>query len=155
MIRPGQPPPRRDSRTGERGNAMLEFAVGFSVLWLLFSGVFAFGYTLYVYNALQTAVRNAATLASRSDFDSTGGGAAFVARAKNMAVYGSPGGGSAVLVPKLTPANVSITWVADSAGVPKTITVAITGYTIDAVFRSFTFNNKPSLTVSYAGSFKI
>jgi Flp pilus assembly protein TadG len=39
---------------------MVELAVSFMVIWLLFSGVYSFGYAFYVYNRLQTAVADAA-----------------------------------------------------------------------------------------------
>jgi hypothetical protein len=35
---------------------------------------------------------------------------------------------------------------------PESITVRITGLTVNAVFTSFTFNGKPSTTFPYAGT---
>ena len=52
-------------KNSERGNALLEFAVGWTVLWFLFAGVYQFGYAFYVYNVLLTAVANAAELGSK------------------------------------------------------------------------------------------
>ena len=53
-----------------RGNAMLEFALASSILVPLFAGVFQFGYTLYVYNNLDSAVRGGARYASLRAYDS-------------------------------------------------------------------------------------
>jgi Flp pilus assembly protein TadG len=48
------------NRRNQRGNSAIEFGIGFSVLFACFSGVFQYGYTLYLYNALQTAVTDGA-----------------------------------------------------------------------------------------------
>jgi hypothetical protein len=78
----------------------------------------------------------------------------FVTAVQNMAVYGNPAGGDTRLAPGLNTGHISVTWTYDAKGVPLTVTVAVTGYTVDAVFQSFTWSNKPSVTVRYAGSFK-
>ena len=59
-------PMRSHSR---HGSAVIEFALGWSVLWLLFSGVYQFGYAFYTYNSLLTSVANAAELGSKLDYD--------------------------------------------------------------------------------------
>ena len=56
-------------RKRERGNAVLEFAIGWSVLWAIFGGVYQYGYSFYVYNRLMTAVSNAAQLGSKIGYD--------------------------------------------------------------------------------------
>lgn len=141
--------PRRDST---RGNAVIEFALAFSLLWAALAGVFQFGYAMYIYNELLIATAQGARFASTVDFDSSG--QTFITQVKNIVVYGSPNGGVNPLVPGLTVANISVNWLADSAGVPQTMTVSIVNYTCDAVFRSFTWNGKPLVTVRYMGVYK-
>ena len=134
------------------GMAVVEFALAFGMLWLLLSGCFRLGYSIYLYQSLLQAVAGAARYAARVDFDEPNH--AFAAGVRNMAVYGNPAGGTAALVPGLTAANISVTWSVDLKGVPDTITVQVTGYSVNAVFQSFTWNGKPAVTVSYAGSYK-
>ena len=56
-------------RKSERGNAMLEFALGFSLLWMLFSGVYQIGYAYYIYDRLTVATENAVQLGSGIGYD--------------------------------------------------------------------------------------
>ena len=58
-------------KNSERGNALLEFAVGWTVLWFLFAGVYQFGYAFYVYNVMLTAVAHAAELGSKITYDTS------------------------------------------------------------------------------------
>jgi Flp pilus assembly protein TadG len=134
------------------GSAVLEFALGFTLLWTMLAGVFQFGYPLYVYNALNNAVTDGAAFASRADFDANAT-SAFSTQVKNMAVYGSPAGGGQALVPGLTTAQVSVAWTVDTEGLPQTVTVRIVNFPVYAVFKSFTFTNKPVCTVRFAGRF--
>jgi len=136
----------------DRGSAILEFALGFMLLWTMLAGVFQFGYPLYVYDALNSAVADGAAFASRADFDASSAGT-FSAQVKNMVVYGSPTGGGQALVSRLTAANVSVTWTVDAAGVPQTVTVRIVDFPVYAVFKSFTLANKPACTVRFGGRF--
>lgn len=135
-----------------RGNAVLEFALSFTLLWTIFSGVFQFGYSMYVYSSLANAVAQGARFAARVDFDSPG--YAFVSPVKNMVVYGSPTGVGNPLAPGLTTSTVSVTWTTDAAGVPQTMTVGISSYTLNAIFQNFTFTNKPRVTVQFLGRYK-
>jgi Flp pilus assembly protein TadG len=136
----------------QRGSAVLEFALSFALLWAVFSGVFQFGYSMYVYNSLANAVSQGARYAARVDFDSPSH--AFAGPVKNMVVYGSPTGGGTPLAPGLATSQVSVTWTTDAAGVPQTITVGINTYTLNAIFQNFTFTNKPRVTVQFLGSYK-
>jgi Flp pilus assembly protein TadG len=146
-MRSGVRPP-----THRRGNAIVEFALCFAMLWVILTGVFQFGYTIYLYEGLANAVENAAAFASRADF--IVGSSTFSDQVKNMAVYGSPVAGSTPLVPNLTTAKVSVTWTSDSAGVPRTVTVRIVNYSVAAIFRTFNFTNKPLCTMRYAGRYQ-
>ena len=139
-------------RNSVRGNAVIEFALAFSLLWAALAGVFQFGYAMYIYNELATATAQGARFASTVDFDSLSQN--FAIQVKNMVVYGSPVAGASPLVQGLTTANVSVSWSVDASGVPENMTVSIVNYTCDAIFRSFTWNGKPLVTVRYMGVYK-
>jgi len=129
---------------------MLEFALGFFVLWAIFSGVYQVGYAFYVYNALLTSVSNAAELGSKLAYDTTNT-SAYTTALKNMVLYGDETAGSKTLVPNLTASNVTVSVNPDSAGMPTDVTVAITGYTINALFTTYSLTNKPRVTTLYYG----
>jgi Flp pilus assembly protein TadG len=135
-----------------RGNAVIEFALTFGLLWMLLGGCFKLGYSIYLYQSLLNAVAGAARYAARVDFDEPSH--TFATGVKNMAVYGNPSGGGTALAPGLTPANISVMWAYDGKGVPQSITVSVTNYSVNAVFQSFTWSGKPRVTVRYAGSYK-
>ncbi len=147
----------REPRNGaarQSGNAMIEFALSFALLFPLFAGAFQFGYAYHVYNKLETAMRGAARYASLRTYDSatatpSAGYALVVAKS---AVYGDPAGGSHPVAPSLTTANVQITLTLDR-GVPRNVRVALTGYRLDAVFAFIHLNGKPSVSFPYCGNF--
>ena len=136
-------------QTPRRGSAAIEFALSFTLLWLLLSAGFQYGYSIFAYESLLNAVAGAARYAARVDFDEPNH--TFVAGVKNMAVYGSPTGGAAALAPELTVDNISVTWTVDATGLPLTITVSIVNYTVHPVFQSLSWSGKPSVTVRFAG----
>jgi Flp pilus assembly protein TadG len=135
-----------------RGFAVIEFVLVFGLLWLLLGGCFRLGYSIYMYESLVNAVAGAARYAARVDFDAPN--YTFAGGVQNMAVYGNPAGGTVPVLPGLAPSNISVTWAVDAQGVPITMTVSVTGYSVNAVFQSFTWSGKPSVTVCYAGSYK-
>lgn len=134
------------------GNAVMEFALTFCLLWAVLAGCFKIGYSIYLYQALVNAVAGAARYASRVDFDEPNH--TFVQAVSNMAVFGNPTGGSVPLAPGLTTGNISVTWAYDAKSLPVTITISVTSYTVNALFQSFTWSGKPCATVRYAGSYK-
>ena len=134
------------------GMAVVEFTLAFGLLWLLLSGCFRLGYSIYLYQSLLNAIGGASRYAARVDFDEPNHN--FVGAVQKMAVYGDPSGGTTPLVPRLATGNVSVTWTVDTKGVPETITIAVTNYSVNAVFQSFTWSGKPRVTVYYAGSYK-
>jgi hypothetical protein len=138
-------------RRSNRGSAAIEFALSFTLLWLLLSGAFRFGYAIYAYESLLNAVAGAARYAARVDFDAPNH--TFVGSVKNMAVYGSPTGGGSPLAPELSLANISVTWTQDSTGLPLTITVAVIDYAVHPVFQSVGWTGKPSITVRFSGRY--
>jgi Flp pilus assembly protein TadG len=141
------------SSRSRRGNAIIEFALGATVLFPLFAGAFQFGYTFYVYNNLNTAIRGGARYASLRSYDSATStpSTGFSTAVKNMVVYGNSAGTGQPVAPGLTVDNVQVSPVMSGA-VPGAMTVQITGYTVDAVFTKFTFNAKPSATFPYTGT---
>lgn len=133
----------------ERGNALLEFALGWSILWALFAGIYQFGYSFYVYNTVLTSVANAAELGSKMTYD-TASPTTYSNALKNMVVYGSTTAGTTPIVRGLATSNVTVT--VNLAGtIPTDVTITINNYTIDAVFTNFTFNGKPRATTVFMG----
>ena len=141
-------------RPGQRGSALLEFALSFPLLFLVLAGVFKFGYVYYVYNTLESAVRGGARYASLRVYDSATAtpSPAYLTAVRNMVIYGIPSGGGQRVAPGLVPEKVTVT-VAMERNVPARITVSITDYTIDSVVRSFTLTNKPRATFPFMGRF--
>ena len=138
----------------ERGHAMLELAISAGVMVSCLVGTFQFGYTFYTYNQFVTAVGNGARYAAQRTYRSGNeeverGNAAI----RNMVVYGDaqPSPEATPVVPKLTPAEVEVRWDLAGDGTPLNVNVAIKGYTTDAIFRSFTFDGRPSVQFPYVG----
>jgi len=104
------------------------------------------------YNRLQSAVAQGARFASLIPYDSPtiAPSTAFLAGVHNMTLYGSPTAGTSPVVRGITPGNVSLT-VTFTNGVPSAMTVSISGYIIDSVFRKTTLSNKPRVTYPYQG----
>ncbi len=138
----------------QRGNAMLEFALAFVVVFPLFTGGFRFGYSYYIYNNLQSAVRGAARYASLRTYDSSTAtpSTAYLAAVRNMAVYGNPAGGTRPVAPGLTASNIGVTVTMDR-GVPRQVRVAVSEYRINSLFGTIDLRGKPSMTVCYIGNF--
>ena len=141
----------RARRRGQRGNALIEFALAFGFLFPVLTGTFQFGYAFFVYNELQNAVRQGARYAAYKTYDSasTTPSTAFANSVKNAVVYGNPAGGTVPIVPTLTTANVNLT-VTFTNGVPEMMTVSIQNYTLDAFLRTFSIS-KPAASFSYVG----
>jgi Flp pilus assembly protein TadG len=141
-------------RNRERGNAIVEFAVSLPLLMAVVAGVFHFGYTFFIYNSLRSSVHAGARFASAADF--TVGSTTFEDQVKNVTVYGTPtpDGDSVALVPGLTTDEVVVTANgADAVGIPRTVTVSISGYEIPSVWQSMELDGKPRATFPYMGQF--
>ncbi len=149
------------------GNAMVKFALASLVLIPVFVGTFQFGYTFYAYNLLCTQIRAGARYASMRTFGGSSSSiTAFQTATKNMVVYGnpSPGQSPTSIVPGLSIDQIDVTvkaadgvTSADSTHVPATVTVATssgTPFTIDGVFKTFTFSGHPSLQFPYNGQYE-
>jgi Flp pilus assembly protein TadG len=141
----------------QRGNAMVEFALAAPLAMLVLAGTFQFGYAFYVYNQLQLSIRGGVRYASLMDYKGTSATcvAATQDTVKNFVVYGSPApDASAVPVVRgLSKSNVNVSFNPDSNGVPTNVTVSAAGFSVDAVFTSFTFNAKPMASVPYVGRY--
>lgn len=136
-------------KKSERGNALLEFALSWSVLWALFAGVYQFGYAFYEYNVLLTSVSNAAQLGSKLTYDVANPGN-YTTALTNMVLYGSTTQGTTVAVPGLASSNVSVN-VNTVGTIPTDVTVSINNFSLNAVFTTFNFNGKPRVTAVYMG----
>jgi hypothetical protein len=135
-----------------RGLAIVEFALGSGVLLAAFAGTFNFGYTLIQYNKLQTAVGQGVRYASLVPYDSatTVPSPAFLSAVRNMVLYGSPAGGNTPILNDLPAEDIDLS-VTFANGVPSSMTVSITGYTIYALFGTHQLTNKPRVTYAYQG----
>jgi Flp pilus assembly protein TadG len=90
-------------RRGERGAALLEFAIGATVFLTITFGVLELGRLLWVHNALADAARRGARYAVNQPQSSA-------ADVKNVAVYGNTAGTGSPLVSDLTPAQINVTY---------------------------------------------
>jgi Flp pilus assembly protein TadG len=137
------------NKKSERGNALLEFALGFAVLWALFAGLYQFGYSFYVYNQAMTSVENAAELGAKMTYD-TANPSNFTTAVTNMVLYGNTTAGTSPILPGLTRSNVSVNLNLQNS-IPSDVTVSISNYSVDCLFTKFTFNGKPRATAVYMG----
>jgi Flp pilus assembly protein TadG len=137
---------------GRRGTASFEFCFGAPLLLAAFFGTFEIGYTLVQYDRLETAVALAAHYAALIPYDSATStpSSAFLGSVKNMVLYGTPTTGNTPVVSGLTTTNVSLV-VTFASGIPSTMQVSITGYTINALFGVFSLNGKLQATFPYQG----
>ena len=135
----------------QRGVAAVELGILLIPLVMLAFGITEFGRALFQYNTLAKSTRDAARYLSQQGPGDSGD----IAAAKNIAVYGNPGGSGSPLVPGLTTGNISV---CDSVTCPAThalqptgsgavnlVTVTVTGYgftsLVPFVVPSLTFND--------------
>ena len=147
----------------ERGSAFVEFALSAILLTSIFTGTFQFGYTFYVYNSLVTAVSAAtryASLRALTNDNNQTVPTSFSDDVKNMAVYGTttPSDSPTPIAPGLSTSNIAVSVrFAGTSGTPTNrpveVTVKVTGYQVNAIFRTFTFSDKPSTTIPYFGNY--
>ncbi|MDX2151463.1 MAG: TadE family protein [Bryobacteraceae bacterium] len=142
----------RNRRNSRRGNALIEFALSFTILFPLLYGTFQFGYSFYLYNRLVNAVRSGARYASVETYQSTTATPTtdFSDRVKNLVVYGDTAGGTTPIVPGLTTANIEVKAVFAS-NVPVRIVVSIKDYQIRAL-HNITLNT-PVYWFTYMGRY--
>jgi Flp pilus assembly protein TadG len=153
--------PMSPRKRSQRGNAMLEFALAFSIIVPVFLGTFQFGYTFYVYNLLQTQVRDGARYAALRTFRAGDAHsiAAFSTAVRNMVRYSTPDGTESLIVPGLADSNVIVSVVdrngvaADASHVPATVKISINNFSLYSVVNTTTFNQHPNLQFTYAGRY--
>ncbi|HEY3440535.1 MAG TPA: TadE family protein [Paludibaculum sp.] len=141
------------TRKRQRGNALIEAALAFTVLCPMFIGTFQFGLGFLYYNELANTVRSAARYAALQTYTSSTStpASSFSDAVKNIAVYGNPAGGTTPVVPGLQTSNASLV-VTFLNGVPSTMDVSITNYQMDMVFTKIMLN-KPKATFAYVGHY--
>ena len=121
----------------------------------MLAGVWQFGYSFYLYNSLESAVRNGARYASLTAYDGgASNGAGFHNRVKNMVVYGNPEPAEAALpvVPGLTPEPITVTEQFHGS-TPERVEVRVDDFAIPTVFHTFTLTGKPRCTFDYLGRY--
>lgn len=141
----------------DRGTQMIEFALIFPVLILIFAGTTEIGRMLHQYNSLAKATRTGARYLSTVQNVGTS-----TTAAKNIVMCGNAGGcGGAgqpkVIVPGLQAANVVITPPAAGVANVKYVKVEITSYTYQPLVfnlsamtgRNFTVSLSPSTNMRY------
>jgi Flp pilus assembly protein TadG len=141
-----------------RGNAILEFALSSTILIYVFTGVFQFGYSMYLYNELEAGVRAGIRYASLAGISNSGDSsipAAYSTAVQNMVVYGTPSPGASPMpvIKGLRTGVVTVGVNFDSGHVPTDVSVKISTYSVDAIFKTFTFANKPVLQMPYFGKY--
>jgi Flp pilus assembly protein TadG len=155
---------KRQRFGSRRGNAMIEFALSATTLTFAFTGVFQTGYSMYLYNELEGAVRDGARYASLATVNKAAGSTTdptdYDTAVQNVVVYGTPTptGSPNPVIPGLTTSNVSVqlTFDTTSSGNPPTyVTVKISSYSLDAVVKTFTVTSKPVLKMPYMGQYCI
>jgi Flp pilus assembly protein TadG len=134
------------------GMVIVEFAMGAGVLLAAFFGTFEIGYSSIQYDKLEMAVAEGARYASIVPYDSATAtpSAAFLSAVQNMVLYGSPTAGTSPVLTGLTTGKVNLT-VTFANGVPSSMQVSISGYTINALFGTYTLTGKPQVTYPYQG----
>ena len=152
---------RRRTFGSRRGSAMVEFALCATLLTTMFTGVFRFGYEMYVYNELVSGVRAGARYASLAKVSNDGSNctsqSAYQTAVQNMVVYGSSTAGTQTIAPSLTTGQVAVAVACsgngNAAAVPTSVTVDISSYTVNAVVASWTVTGKPAITIPYFGAY--
>src|SRR5689334_14079020 len=129
--------------SSESGNAVIELALSLPVLVGLFLGTLQFGYSFFIYNELEQAVRAGARYASMRSYGSTSAtpDSAYLAAVQNVVVLANPAGGDKPIVPGLTTAHVTVA-VSMLHGVPSAVTVAINNYRLPQIIGSILLTNK-------------
>lgn len=158
------PPFAKRSRTrltsDERGSSVIELAIVFPILLLLFVGVAELGRLFYTYTTLAKATKMGArfltTEKDAEETDDSGGVVTNVKnRAKRLVVCGFEDtcDGRTPLLPGLTMANVAVTLPNTTPGFigPRYVTVQITGYTYQPlVFTVAGATDSPSSTFYFS-----
>jgi Flp pilus assembly protein TadG len=140
-------------RKDETGLQLVEVTIVLPLLLMLFAATAEFGRYFYEYTTLAKAVRVGSRYLSTAPTVAAEDGIA-----KNIVVYGNPGGTGTPIMPGLATSNVKITRLGGTALIPDRITVEITGYKHKPIFDvgklikkslSLKVDVKPSVTMRY------
>ena len=123
------------TKTPQKGVALIELALILPLLLLLTFITTEFGRAMFEYNAITKSTRDAVRYLT---FQTPG---TRITEARNLIVYGNPGGTGSPLVRGLTLANVPAatccTWqLTGTSPVINTVTVRVTSYTYHSLFAS-------------------
>jgi Flp pilus assembly protein TadG len=118
-------PKSKTQRGGERGAALVEFAIAALVFLTAVFGVIEVGRLLWTHNALADAARRGARYAVTHTPGEAGD-------ARRMAVYGTTDGGASPLVYGLSEGNVNVQYKNFNVG-EGTVTVSIQNYDFNFV----------------------
>jgi Flp pilus assembly protein TadG len=137
-----------------RGSAVVELALCLPFLVGLFLGTLQFGYSFFVYNELQQAVRAGARYASLRHYGSSTAtpDSAYLNAVRNVVVYANPAGGTTPVAPGLTTAQVAVS-VVFQKNVPVAVRVAVNGYQLPGIVRTVPLTDKPYVEFPYVGAF--
>jgi len=151
-MSPIHPSPRKT----RRGSALIELTLSLAFLTALFLGTWQYGYGFYVYAQLEQAVRDGARYAAERTYDSatTTPTSSFLTAVQNVVVYGDPAAANSPtpVAPGLTASNVTLT-VTFTSGVPTSMAVAITGYSMPTYYGSVSLTGKPTTSFPFVGIF--
>lgn len=119
-------------KAGQRGTAIVEFALVLPLLLLLTMITTEFGRAIYQYNTIVKSLRDATRYLSLQTPNTK------FTEAKNLVVFGNVAGTGQALVPGLSVANVATpTWqLVGSDPLINTVTITVTGYTFHSLFTS-------------------
>jgi Flp pilus assembly protein TadG len=136
---------------------MIEFALSAGILLPCVAGTFQFGYGMYTYNRLQSAIDNGGRYASQRTYRTLAGSTdtdKVKLAVKNEVVYGtpSPTNSSVPVVNGIGTGNVNVAF-SPTVGVPTSVTVSVGSFTVDTIFTSYTFTGKPVVTFPYVGRY--
>jgi Flp pilus assembly protein TadG len=122
----------RSAKTGQKGVALVEFALVLPLLLTLTFITTEYGRALYQYNTLTKSVRDAVRYLSIQAPNSR------IAEAKNLVVYGNLAGAGTPLAIGLSTGQVQIAWPAPIGAAPviNTVTIKVSGYTFRPLIAS-------------------
>lgn len=123
-------------REGERGAALVEFAICATIFLTVIFGALEFGRMLWVHNALTDATRRGARFAVTQPKNNSAASETQAA-IKNVAVYGNADGAGSPLVDGLTPAQVKINFSDDYGLGAGGVTVEVENYQFQFVVPLF------------------
>ena len=137
-----------------RGNAIVELSLCLPLLVGLFLGTLQYGYSFFIYNELEQAVRAGARYASLRRYSSATStpDADFLNAVRNVVVYANPAGGTQPVAPGLATTQVAV-YVTFDKNVPVAVRVAINGYQLPGIVSTLPLTNKPFVEFPYVGSF--